>query len=566
MPVQRVGRNLGSVNAKKPNALLTLAVVSALLGATSVGVAGYKLATLDKATADSPGSQPTAVPTTENPQPGNPSTPEGELRFAANPRPAQMPAAPTGLEKFYGQEIQWDECEDGSGGSWACGTVEVPLDYSKPDGKTIEIALKRHKAAEPIGSLLVNFGGPGGSGTHNIEGALDYSFTDELVAAYDIVGFDPRGVHLSAPIKCRSFAKIDEDNASTSPFVRGKEAWDEIAASGKEFADLCMENTDVELIKNINTVATASDVDILRDALNDSELHYLGYSYGTHLGARYAEMFPANAGRLVLDAAVDPAISSAELAMGQAKGFEMSVREYIRVCQEEGDCPFTGSVDDGARQLKAFFDKTVTNPIPTSDKERPLTGSMLVSVVLGSMYMTDIWPMLTEGITAAMEKNDGSSLLFLLDLLNERESDGSYPTNSDDAFPVISAMDYPVGTTDTKEWEKQADEIIAAAPTVGEYFVYADADRASWPLEATGKIGKVRAAGAKPILVIGGKGDPATPYEWSVSLAEQLESGVLLTYDGFGHGAYGEDKPCVADTVDAFLIEGKVPENGKVCK
>ncbi|WP_371151381.1 alpha/beta hydrolase [Buchananella felis] len=555
------------MNAKKPNVLLTLAVVSALLGATSVGVAGYKLATFDAASAgEQPGKTAPSGDASKSPDADQTTEPGEELRFAANPRPADMPAAPTGLEQFYGQEIQWEECEDGAGGNWACGTVEVPLDYSKPDGETIEIALKRHKAEDPIGSLLVNFGGPGGSGTHNIEGALDYSFTTDLADAYDIVGFDPRGVHRSAPIKCRTFEQIDEDNAATAPFVRGKEAWDEIAASGKEFADLCMENTDVELLKNINTVSTASDVDILRDALNDAELYYLGYSYGTHLGARYAEMFPANAGRLVLDAAVDPALSSAELAVGQAKGFEMSVREYIRVCQEDSDCPFKGSVDEGARQLKAFFDKTVTNPLPTADKERPLTGGMLVSVVLGSMYMTDIWPMLTEGMRAAIEKNDGSSLLVLLDLLNERDSDGSYPTNSDDAFPVISAMDYPVGTSDTAVWEKQADEILAAAPTVGEYFLYSDADRSAWPLEATGKLGKVRAAGAKPILVIGGKGDPATPYEWSVSLADQLESGVLLTYDGFGHGAYGEDKPCVADTVDAFLIEGKVPEDGKVCK
>ncbi|MDO4791981.1 MAG: alpha/beta hydrolase [Buchananella hordeovulneris] len=550
------------MNAKRSQLLLILAVIAALLGTSAIGVSAYKLY---KALPGRPPANPSASATL-NPDNSSDSGQGAAGPFSANERPEQMPAAPAGLDKFYGQSVEWGKCEDGSGGNWACGTVTVPLDYDKPEGKTIEIALKRHKSEDPRGTLFVNFGGPGGSGTHNIGPSLEYSFTAELVETFDIVGFDPRGVHLSAPIKCRTFEQIDEDNAATTPFKRGKEAWDEVAKSGKEFADLCLANTDRALLENVDTVSVASDLDILRDAVNDSELHYLGYSYGTHLGARYAEMFPKNVGRMVLDAAVDPALTSSELAAGQAVGFENTIREFVRQCQEEKGCPFTGNVDNGMKQLSQFFEKATANPIPTSDKNRPLTGSLAVSGVLGSMYTTEVWDMLEEGLAQAMEENDGSQLLNLIDLLNERGPDGSYPTNSDDAFPVISAMDYPVKTMDTSEWEKQADAILAAAPTVGKFFLYSDANRASWPLEATCKIGPVKAAGAKPIVVVGGKGDPATPYEWSVSLAGQLESGILVTYEGWGHGAYGGNSVCVDDAVDNYFINGELPMKNKVCE
>lgn len=506
------------------------------------------------------------------------STPSATPAAPHSPAPAQetkggsersregLPAAPAGLEKFYGQTPQWGPCEEG-GTEWDCATVQVPLNYEKPDGKTIDIALKRLKGKDSKASLFVNFGGPGGSGTNTVGNWAPSALSAEMRANFDIIGFDPRGVHKSSGVRCRTDAELDEDNAEYE-LGRGEEVIKKIQADAKELADKCKAKNDPELLANINTISAARDLDILRDAVGDLKLTYIGYSYGTLLGARYADTFPQNVGPFLLDSAVDPALSDAQLGAGQARGFEASVRNFMQTCLDEsGKCPFTGSVDEGLQQLLDFMDKATKNPLPTTDKDRKVTGGHVLGLVISTQYSPENLSELTiEALAAAMQKNDGSLVLQIMDYLNDRDASGVYKTNQDDAIMLIRAADQGPSSTDPAEWEKLNDQILKDAPIMGRFFLYGDAFWSGFDIQATGVTGPVKAAGADPILVVGSKGDPATIYEWSVSLTDQLESAHLITFDGWGHGIFGGKSSCIDEAVENYFLEGELPADNLVCK
>ena len=292
------------------------------------------------------------------------------------------------------------------------------------------------------------------------------------------------------------------------------------------------------------------------------------FSYGTYLGAIYAELFPANTGRLVLDGAVDPSLSAEDLNLGQAKAFEASLRAYVEECQaSKTGCPLSGDVDSGVSQIREFLESTKTSPIPTSDSQRPLTYDLALTSVLGAMYQTDLWPSLTEALTQAMGTSgsrDGSALMVITDAFASRQSDGSYSGNGIEALMAVNCLDFPV-QGDNASWDQNAAAVKEASPTFSAQLLYPDAYCQGWGHESSRKREKITASGAAPILVVGTTGDPATPYAWSQALAEQLETGQLLTWKGNGHTAYGRSNDCVKNAVDTYLLNGTMPDKGLTC-
>lgn len=488
----------------------------------------------------------------------------------SSPSPAlasSTPAAPEGLEAYYGQELFWQPCE-GEEGDFECARLTVPLDYDDPEGQTIEIALKKRLAdGTSIGDLVINPGGPGGSGIELV-GSLEDFFSDALLESYDVVGFDPRGVGESTAVECLTDAELDEDRSASDSLPQDateSEIQADVTQTAQSYSAKCAANTTTPgLLENIDTVSAARDLDVLRAALGQDVLTYLGYSYGTYLGATYADLFPTNVGRMVLDGGVDPSLSAAEITLGQAEGFEMALRAFIEDCQSGDACPLTGDVDSGVGQVRTFLEATRTTPVPTSDPARPLTASLAEDAIVGIMYQSESWGVLAEALDQAMLQNDGSTLLAIADIFASRNDDGTYTGNGDEVIAAINCLDYPV-EGDTELWAMEADEIEAASPTFGRSLAYSDLYCQAWGARSTRERKELHAAGAAPILVVGTTRDPATPYDWSVSLADQLDSGRLLTWDGDGHTAYGRAGQCVTEAVDSYLLSGVMPEEGLTC-
>lgn len=508
--------------------------------------------------------------------------------FSGDPVPAtgQPATAPSGLESFYQQTVSWYPCpkddgmtQGGSGsgpGSYSCARVTVPLDYDDPGGATIEITLKRRAAdGTSIGQLFVNPGGPGGSGVSLAESATDH-FSSQLVKSYDVVGFDPRGVGNSTAVDCFTDAEMDarrsgdEDTHGGAVADSDTASPDDVRAAAEEegaaFARACETSTSTPgLLDHVDTVSAARDLDILRAVVTgDGQLNYLGYSYGTYLGSTYADLFPTNVGRMLLDGAVDPTLTAGEVSLGQAQGFETALRTYVADCQAGKDCPLSGDPDEGVRQVREFLNRTRTVPVPTSSPDRPLTYGLARDALLGLMYQSESWSILTEGLSQAMNKDDGSTLLYVADLFASRNDDGTYDDNSNEVINAVNCLDYPV-VGDATSWDAEAEQIEAASPTFGDALTYSDLFCQGWGHTSSREREPVRATGSAPILVVGTSGDPATPLAWARALASQLENGHLLTWDGTGHTAYGRGGRCVTGAVDAYLLAGELPEDGLVC-
>lgn len=463
------------------------------------------------------------------------------------------------LLHFYTQDVRWESCE----GSFSCATIEVPLDYADPGRASIDIAAIRADATdEAQGTVLINPGGPGGSGFNIVKDSLDYVTSDRLRASYDVLGFDPRGVNRSSAVACYDDAEQDAARQESYPADASDSALLELlTADAEEYANLCAERTG-ELLGFVDTESAARDMDILRALVSDPKLNYLGFSYGTQLGATYADLFPERAGRLVLDGAIDPSLSNEDVTLGQAGGFEKAVRAYVTDCQQGADCPYTGTVDDGVRQIQDLFAAVEREPMKAKDG-RLVPVSTFVQGFILPLYDNANWPTLTQAMTEALS-GDPSSMLYLADLSAERRPDGTYATNSTAAFLAVNCLDHPM-TSDPVQMRTDEQELVAASPTFGRFLAFGGVTCAAWAYPPVLAPGALRAEGADPIVVIGTTGDPATPYEWSIALAEQLESGVHVTWEGEGHTAYGRSNDCILNLVDDFLIDGTVPEDGTRC-
>ena len=471
-----------------------------------------------------------------------------------------------------------DSSEETDTATFSCAVITVPLDYANPKGETISIAVKKRAATggHAQGALFINPGGPGDSGVSFAERAGN-AFSPDLLSAYDIIGFDPRGVGSSTAITCSS-----DDDSSSSPAepsatgtpsagstlsagtASGGESYEEWAESTRqsfqELTEQCASHTEpAALLDHVDTVSAARDLDILRALAGQEKLNYLGFSYGTYLASVYAETFPGNTGRMVLDGAIDPSLSLAEQGLGQAKGFEQALRTYVDYCQNSTGCPLSGGTDAGVQQIRDLITSANSTPLVTGDPNRTVTGADIVSALSEYLYTTEqTWEPLNKALDQAINHRDGSAFVA------SEEQDTSSKDDGGGAFQAVTCLDYPV-EGDKTTWAAQYEQAQREAPVFGNTAVGMDLVCSVWGHNGTRKPTQIHARGAAPILVVGTTGDPATPYAWSKSLAEQLDSGQLLTWEGNGHTAYGGDASCVNDAVDAYLISGTMPKKGLTC-
>ncbi|OAH14452.1 alpha/beta hydrolase [Streptomyces jeddahensis] len=476
---------------------------------------------------------------------------------ASSPAGSKGPDLPASLTS---QKLDWGRCRGTAdapapGGDWQCATLRVPLDYAKPDGETIDIALIRARSTgegKRIGSLLFNFGGPGGSGVGMLPSFADQYGT--LRERYDLVSFDPRGVAASEGVRCRSDKEIQ---AAESVDLTPDSAAEEKAyfKDADDFGDGC-ERDAGKLLAHVSTEEAARDMDLMRQVLGDDKLHYFGISYGTELGGVYAHLFPKNTGRLVLDAVVDPSVGAVGHAENQTRGFQRALDNYLR---STGQDPKRGT-----QRIVDLLERIDAKPLPTST-DRELNQSLATIGITVTLYSRSYWPALTSALKAA-EAGDGTELLALADTYNERDPSGNYSTQSHSqrAISCLDSKDRPT----PEEAEQRLAEFRKISPVFGEFLGWDTAGWChDWPVPGLHDDPEVSAPGSAPILVVGNTGDPATPYEGARKMADELGDGVgvELTWKGEGHGAYGSGSDCVDTTVNDYLLDGTVPKDGKVC-
>lgn len=464
------------------------------------------------------------------------------------------------LEPYYGQTLEWEWC-----GAMQCTTATAPMRWDAPDTATdIELALVRQPATggDPLGTLFVNPGGPGASGVDFIAGSVDYAVADALQQRYDIVGFDPRGVGASSAVDCGPSEVLDDYLYTVPDATYGSDEWiAAIGAAAREFGASCLEHSG-ELLANVDTASAARDLDMLRSVLGDERLNYLGYSYGTLLGAVYADLFPQRTGRLVLDGAIDPAASDVDQSLAQAQGFERAFDAYAQWCLEQAECPFTGSVADARDDVADLLAAVAASPLRAADGREVGSATMFTAIIV-PLYNRVAWPQLNE-LFAASLRADPSAALATADQYNNRGADGEYSSNIMKAFTGIFCLDERSDAS-LATVRAEEDRIVDAAPLFGQSMAYGAVTCSQWPVPAVRDREPIVAAGSADILVIGTTRDPATPYEWAQTLAGTLERGHLITYDGDGHTAYNKGSACVDDAVEAFLIEGTVPSSDPRC-
>jgi pimeloyl-ACP methyl ester carboxylesterase len=476
------------------------------------------------------------------------------------------------------QDLDWKDCpapseaEGGGsppsplpgGGEWQCATMKAPLDWSEPKGDTIDIALIRARASGPanqrIGSLVFNFGGPGGSGVTTLPAfASDY---ETLRTRYDLVSFDPRGVGRSAPVECESDAQLDEYfQQDATPDDRAEQV--QLLGRTEQFNDACEKNSK-RILPHVRTTDAARDMDLMRQVLGDDKLHYFGISYGTELGGVYAHLFPKKVGRAVFDGVVDPTQTPEQSALGQAKGFQLALDNFAADCTSKPEeCPIGSTeqeVKDRIARLLADLEK---KPIP-GIFPRELTQTAATNGIAQPLYSKDFWEYLTEGLEEAYD-GDGRILMLLSDSMNGRSENGEYSNLAAANTAISCADDKPRYTT---EYVRQKlPEFRSASPLFGDFLAWGMVSCTDWPVAGAADHPDVSAPGAAPILVVGNTGDPATPYEGARRMVDALGEGVgiELTYKGQGHGAYDSKDKCVQSAVNSYLLDGRIPRPNTVC-
>jgi pimeloyl-ACP methyl ester carboxylesterase len=456
-----------------------------------------------------------------------------------------------------GPQVDWRDCTGGQ-----CATLSVPLDYGHPELGQLQLALLRRKARKPqarIGSLLLNPGGPGASGVALVQN-LSSTFPQELRDRFDIVGWDPRGTGTSTAIDCGN--QLDYLFApDISPETAA--AQQQLETASKQFADACAVRS-AKLLPYISSSATAHDMDRIREVLGDTKLTYLGYSYGTYLGTLYAHLFPDRVRALVLDGAIDPALSAHDVTIQQSVGFERALEAFFVDCANDSACAFHSRGDPRAAYdaLAAAVD---ARPIPgrLDGRARSLGPTQFELGVSTALYGgRATWPDLASALAHAAG-GDGSELLQFFDSYVNRAPDGTY-SDEYPAFLGIGCLDGP-SLGDLATARRVEAEARAAAPRFGAGNVGLGLPCTFWPVPAVSGPGAVSAPGAAPIVVVGTTGDPATPVEWAHALAAELGSGRLLLHRGEGHTAFPAADRCLDPAIVRYLVDTVVPPDGTVC-
>lgn len=458
--------------------------------------------------------------------------------------------------------VDWGPCP--TGGADECGTLAVPLDYEHPTGETITLALRRSPATDQsrrLGSILVNPGGPGGSG-FNLGARMQQSLGRagangaEVAARYDFIGFDPRGVGASTPVVCTgSLDQFYADDAT--PDDDGERA--ALVAAMERQAEACQARSG-RVLPFVGTRDAARDLDQIRKALGDEHLNFIGYSYGTELGSLYAEEFPDRVGRIVLDGALDPYLSGVDLAREQAQSLEASFRRFADACGADRSCPYFSDGDPAGA-----FDRLMTEldaaPLPAAGG-RTVNASQAVSGIATALFSRSSWSTIA-GALADAEQGDGAALLQLFDRYPQRAPDGTY-ANLAEANNAINCLDYDWPRGDAG-YDALVADIRADSPRFGQAFLREFLPCAYWPVPPKPKGTFAGKPTVNPVLVVGTTNDPSTPYAWSERLTDAIPGAVLLTRDGDGHTAYLGGNSCVDAAVNTYLLDGTPPPAGTVC-
>jgi pimeloyl-ACP methyl ester carboxylesterase len=497
---------------------------------------------------------------------------DGNGRYAGDPAPTRpgTPAPTTAPAQPTISPLTFEDCtsvirpqvRDAPGGdrplSFGCGKLRVPLDYRAPSRKAIDLFLIRVRLAgqqKRIGSLVVNPGGPGGSGVDAAVG-LGLSLPTDVLKRFDLVGFDPRGVGLSAPVECISDQLKDQATA-LDPDARDAAAYQAQVQLSRQISQGCLTKYGDDL-QHYNTEETARDLDLVRQAVGDAKLTYLGYSYGTRLGSVYAQLFPKRVRALVLDGAVDPKAGEVASAQTQAAGFEKAFDQFAADCRARNAACLIGP--DPRATVNRILAKARQAPIPGGSGGRKATAGPVLLAVVSALYDRGDWAEL-ESALADADNGNSSGLFTLADRYNQRDSKGHF-SNLADANTAINCADTAEKVPDATV-KKTLVAWRTKYPLFGTSLALGLLTCQQWaaprePLPA------VRGAGAPPVLVIGTVNDPATPYASAQVLARTLASGRLLTWRGEGHTAYPKT-PCVTAAVDAYLVSLKVPAANASC-
>ncbi|WP_405820323.1 alpha/beta hydrolase [Streptomyces sp. NBC_01390] len=468
---------------------------------------------------------------------------EPRTEFTANNPPAGLPTALT-----TGQHLRWSRCTSPPTArtGYDCAVMKTPLDYRKPAGRTIDVALIRRKATGPnarrIGSLVLNFGGPGVSGVSGLPVRIHQY--KPLLDRYDLVSFDPRGVGATIPVRC------------------GKTADD----TGYDGADACAEHSGA-LLPYVGTSHTARDLDLMRYLLGDRRLHYFGVSYGTALGAVYAHLYPSHVGRLVLEASVDPTEDLAEGQVSQVKAVQAAFDRFAAHCAARiRHCPTGDGPEEAARRMARLADRLEKKPAPAGGGRNLDADGLAYGVNDHLLLGTDGWSPLAKALTALIDHNDGGPLSKGADDLGSADRAPAPSESSRAALVAITCADSSL-RPGFERLDRDAVRVEAASPVFGTAWssgVYLCYD---WPFDGERVTPQVNADGAAPVLVVGGTGDPITPYPGARNMARALGDGVgvLLTAEEEGHGTYPQNR-CVTKSVNQYLHTGRTPAEGTVCR
>ena len=499
---------------------------------------------------------------------------------ASNSTGGSQSDTPKGLESFYNQTIDWKDCSDGTS-PFQCGMVTVPLDYEHPDGRTITIAVRKLAASDgnaEHGSLFLNPGGPGGSGVAMMQ-VMAPMLTEETRGAYDIIGFDPRGVGQSTPITCWTNDEIKQylanpsDDAGPTDPLKGITSTNNPAQEkidrGTANAARCAQHSQVpELLDHVGTRDVARDLDILRATNSNTKLNYLGISYGTRIGAIYADLFPDHVGRVVLDSAVDPSKREIDSITETVAFKEGALRQYVEHCQAQDGCPLTGSTDEAVAQLAAFVDGLDKNPLTAPDSDATVNTQDATAIIQRLAVAQPNWDALTAMLTPAITNHDGT----LMVKAKQNSPDLSPETTVEEVvsqaneqimLAAVICNDNPDTGGTASDWDAQAAAEKKTYPFFGGTSSAMDAYCRGWGHPGKTPPQETHAEGSDPILVVGITGDVQTLYSWAQSLAGQLDNGHLFTIKGYGHG--GAIGSCATAATIGYLVNGTVPAEGATC-
>lgn len=463
------------------------------------------------------------------------------------------------IADYQKQKLTWLSC----GGPFLCTDLTVPVNYQNPGGERMQLSLVKYPATEPkkrLGSLLVNPGGPGASGVE-YGYAAEYIVSKEILASYDLIGFDPRGVGGSSAERCLTNSQTDLLVEANGPPVDGL-SMQTLEKSSKMLADRCAAKMG-DRLKYLGSVDVVRDMDLMRSVLGEKKLNFLGKSYGTYLGLVYTSMFPKNVGRFVLDGVVDPKLSANELNRAQAVGFEIALDAFLEDCIMKKSCFFQGSLEQARLEITKLQDEVAKRALSGKDG-RLATASILVLGMVASLYDSEVgWPALNKALKDVYQ-GQGAKLFDLVNDYVVRDKKGRYPSNENEIAYIVNCID----RTDDASPERLASDakkFASFAPHFGPYIAWSTLPCHYWPYEPVRPPVELNGKGAADFIVIGTTRDPATPYAWATEVTAKFSSAFLITADGDGHTGHGRGSSCVDSAVDTYLLSGELPKRPLRC-